>query len=149
MRSTATTTLRPLWVSRCSKQRGKQVLACSILPTGRHTPSSSHSRKRSASFHRARCTRTIPLVASFCIGSLHLVRPRPVKPDKISFITSSGITQFSFFPAALRDWKEGPPFTFLGPASLVSLQQERPIQMVWPLNHLMPAVMFEENRRGG
>lgn len=41
------------------------------------------------------------------------------------------------------------PFTFLGPASLVSLQQERPIQMVWRLNHLIPAVMFEENRRGG
>jgi len=73
-----------------------------------------------------------------------------VKPDKISFITSSGITQFSFFPEALRDWKEGPaPFTFLGPVSLVSFQQERPIQMVWRLNHLMPAVMFEENRRGG
>ena len=41
------------------------------------------------------------------------------------------------------------PFIFLGPASLVSFQQERPIQMVWRLNHLMPAVMFEENRRGG
>jgi hypothetical protein len=41
------------------------------------------------------------------------------------------------------------PFTFLGPASLVSYQQERPIQMVWRLNHPMPAVMFEENRRGG
>jgi hypothetical protein len=41
------------------------------------------------------------------------------------------------------------PFTFLGPASLVSFQQERPIQMVWRLNHPMPAVMFEENRRGG
>jgi len=54
------------------------------------------------------------------------------------------------FSAASRDWKEGPLlFTFLGPASLVSFQQERPIQMVWRLNHLMPAVMFEENRRGG
>ncbi len=41
------------------------------------------------------------------------------------------------------------PFTFLGPGSLVSFQQERPIQMVWRLNHPMPAVMFEENRRGG
>jgi hypothetical protein len=41
------------------------------------------------------------------------------------------------------------PFTFLGPASLVSFQQERPIQMVWRLNHLMPAIIFEENRRGG
>ena len=40
------------------------------------------------------------------------------------------------------------PFTFLGPSSLVSFQQERPIQMVWRLNHLMPAAMFEENRRG-
>ncbi len=41
------------------------------------------------------------------------------------------------------------PFTFFGSASLVSFQQERPIQMVWRLNHLIPAVMFEENRRGG
>ncbi len=41
------------------------------------------------------------------------------------------------------------PFTFLGPASVVSFQQERPIQMVWRLNHLMPAAMFEENRLGG
>jgi len=41
------------------------------------------------------------------------------------------------------------PFTFLGPASLVQFQQERPIQMVWRLAHPMPAAMFEENRRGG
>ena len=41
------------------------------------------------------------------------------------------------------------PFTFLGPASLVQFQQERPIQMVWRLANPMPAAMFEENRRGG
>jgi hypothetical protein len=41
------------------------------------------------------------------------------------------------------------PFTFLGPAKLVSHQSERPIQMVWRLNHPMPVEMFEENRRGG
>src|SRR6266566_4062298 len=33
------------------------------------------------------------------------------------------------------------PFTFLGPASLVSFQQERPIQMVWRLSHPLPAAM--------
>jgi hypothetical protein len=41
------------------------------------------------------------------------------------------------------------PFTFLGPAKLVSFQSERPIQMVWRLEHSMPVEMFEENRRGG
>ena len=41
------------------------------------------------------------------------------------------------------------PFTFLGPARLVSHQSERPIQMVWRLDAPMPAEMFEENRRGG
>ena len=41
------------------------------------------------------------------------------------------------------------PYTFLGPAELVSYQLERPIQMVWQLTHAMPVEMFEENRRGG
>ncbi len=41
------------------------------------------------------------------------------------------------------------PFTFLGPATLVSFLSERPIQMVWRLTHPMPAEMFEDNRRGG
>lgn len=41
------------------------------------------------------------------------------------------------------------PFTFLGPAKLISHQSERPIQMVWRLAHQMPAEIFEENRRGG
>jgi hypothetical protein len=41
------------------------------------------------------------------------------------------------------------PFTFLGPASRISHQHERPIQMIWQLSHPMPAAMFEENRRGG
>jgi hypothetical protein len=41
------------------------------------------------------------------------------------------------------------PFTFLGPAKLESFQSERPIQMVWRLDHPMPVEMFEQNRRGG
>ncbi len=41
------------------------------------------------------------------------------------------------------------PFTYLGAATLVSHQSERPIQMVWRLTHPMPVEMFEENRRGG
>lgn len=41
------------------------------------------------------------------------------------------------------------PYTFLGPAELVSYQSERPIQMVWQLAHPMPVEMLEENRRGG
>lgn len=41
------------------------------------------------------------------------------------------------------------PFTFLGPAKLVSFQSERPIQMIWRLEHSMPVELFDENRRGG
>lgn len=41
------------------------------------------------------------------------------------------------------------PFTFLGPATLVSFQYERPIQMVWRLDRPMPVEMFHANRRGG
>ena len=41
------------------------------------------------------------------------------------------------------------PFTFLGPATIVSYQSERPIQMIWRLAHPMSVEMFEENRHGG
>jgi hypothetical protein len=41
------------------------------------------------------------------------------------------------------------PFTFLGPAKLLEAKSERPIQMIWRLDHPMPADIFEENRRGG
>jgi len=41
------------------------------------------------------------------------------------------------------------PFTYLGPAYRVSNESERPIKVVWQLQHPMPADVFEENRRGG
>ena len=41
------------------------------------------------------------------------------------------------------------PFTYLGSATLVSYQSERPIQMIWQLTYPMPVEIFEENRRGG
>lgn len=41
------------------------------------------------------------------------------------------------------------PFTYLGPVEQVSYESERPIKMVWRLQHLMPVEMFEDNRRGG
>ncbi|HSI82420.1 MAG TPA: DUF3427 domain-containing protein, partial [Candidatus Methylacidiphilales bacterium] len=41
------------------------------------------------------------------------------------------------------------PFTFLGSANLVSFESDRPIQMVWRLDHSMPVEIFEENRKGG
>lgn len=40
------------------------------------------------------------------------------------------------------------PFVFLGPATHISHQKERPIQMVWQLSCPMPVEMFEENKRG-
>jgi superfamily II DNA or RNA helicase/HKD family nuclease len=41
------------------------------------------------------------------------------------------------------------PFTYLGPADLVSFESERPIKIVWKLRYSMPVEMFEGNRRGG
>ena len=41
------------------------------------------------------------------------------------------------------------PFTYLGPAERVQFESERPIKIVWRLQHPMPVEMFEENRRGG
>ena len=41
------------------------------------------------------------------------------------------------------------PFTYLGPVERVSYESERPIKMVWRLQHQMPVEMFEDNRRGG
>lgn len=41
------------------------------------------------------------------------------------------------------------PFTCLGPVQLLSFESERPIKMVWKLEHPMPVEMFEDNRKGG
>jgi hypothetical protein len=42
---------------------------------------------------------------------------------------------------------ETAPFIFLGPAKdLLSYQGDRPIQMLWELEHAMPAMLFEEAR---
>lgn len=59
-----------------------------------------------------------------------------------------GYTMLFFVRARKRVNGVTAPFTFLGPAKLVSHQSDRPIEMVWRLAHSMPAEMFEENRRG-
>ena len=41
------------------------------------------------------------------------------------------------------------PFTYLGQANYVNHESERPIKMVWRLDHAMPAEMFENCRKGG
>jgi len=60
-----------------------------------------------------------------------------------------GYTMLFFVRTRKRVNSTTAPFTFLGPAKRVSFQSERPIQMVWQLDHPMPAEMFEANRRGG
>lgn len=46
--------------------------------------------------------------------------------------------------------KVAAPYIFLGPAeSLVSCEGERPLRMVWQLQHAMPAALFEQAQRGG
>lgn len=41
------------------------------------------------------------------------------------------------------------PFTYLGQATHVSHESERPIKIVWQLDRPMPAEMFENCRKGG
>jgi len=41
------------------------------------------------------------------------------------------------------------PFTYQGPADLVSYEGDRPIRVVWRLRQAMPVGVFEGNRRGG
>jgi hypothetical protein len=60
-----------------------------------------------------------------------------------------GYTVLFFARATEREDGRAVPFTYLGPATRLSHRSERPIQMVWKLRHLMPAELFEENRRGG
>jgi len=60
-----------------------------------------------------------------------------------------GYTMLFFVRSRKKVERTTAPFTFLGPAKLVSFQSERPIQMVWRLDHSMPVEIFDENRRGG
>jgi len=60
-----------------------------------------------------------------------------------------GYTMLFFARSKKRTEHGTAPFTFLGPAKLVSHKSERPIQMVWKFDHPIPVEMFEENRRGG
>jgi hypothetical protein len=60
-----------------------------------------------------------------------------------------GFTILIFVRAAKKRNGITKPFTYLGPAERVSYESEQPIKMVWRLRHLMPAEIFEENRRGG
>jgi hypothetical protein len=62
---------------------------------------------------------------------------------------SRGYTFLLFVRSRKRIGRITAPFTFLGSARLVKHESERPIQMVWRLDHAMPAEIFEENRRGG
>jgi superfamily II DNA or RNA helicase/HKD family nuclease len=41
------------------------------------------------------------------------------------------------------------PFTYLGQATHVRHESDRPIKIVWQLDHPMPALMFENCRKGG
>ncbi|MCA1807649.1 MAG: DUF3427 domain-containing protein, partial [Actinobacteria bacterium] len=60
-----------------------------------------------------------------------------------------GYTILIFARSQKKRNKVTAPFTYLGPAELVSHESERPIRMIWRLCHSMPVEMFEDNRRGG
>ena len=47
-------------------------------------------------------------------------------------------------PKKKNDRRETAPYTFLGPATYVTHQGERPMSITWRLRHPMPAELFEE-----
>ena len=58
-----------------------------------------------------------------------------------------GITPLLFVRKTKRDENgETMPYVFLGPVSIESYQGEKPISIVWNLQHPMPADFHEENR---
>jgi superfamily II DNA or RNA helicase/HKD family nuclease len=91
----------------------------------------------------------------------------PISPDRIHWESQSNTTQSSNTGQNLihhahhgyrilifaREKKKQDgftlPFTYLGQAIHVSHESERPIKMVWQLDHPMPAEMFENCRKGG
>lgn len=60
-----------------------------------------------------------------------------------------GYTVLIFARSRKRESGLTVPFMFLGAASIVSFESERPIRIIWRLGNPMPAAMLEENRRGG
>jgi hypothetical protein len=60
-----------------------------------------------------------------------------------------GYTILIFVRATKRQNGITSPFTYLGPAERETYERERPISIVWKLRSPMPALIFEENRRGG
>jgi len=91
----------------------------------------------------------------------------PISPDRLHWESQSNTTQSSNTGQNLihhahrgyrilvfaREKKKQDgftlPFTYLGQATRVSHEGERPIKMVWQLDHPMPAEMFENCRKGG
>lgn len=69
--------------------------------------------------------------------------------QKICFHIAKGISVLFFARTNRSVEATASPFTYLGPARLESHESERPIRTVWKLMYPMPAVMFEDNRRGG
>ena len=60
-----------------------------------------------------------------------------------------GYTILIFVRATKRQNGITSPFTYLGPGERKTYEHERPISIVWKLRSPMPALIFEENRRGG
>jgi hypothetical protein len=73
-------------------------------------------------------------------------RGHAVGQDYIHF-RERGYTILFFARVEKRVCGETAPYVFLGPASnLISHEGDRPIRMVWELEHAMPAALFEAGR---
>jgi len=72
-------------------------------------------------------------------------QPAPPAPPAMKFI----IHNSEFIIRIVRrrkhdDRRVTAPYTFLGPATYVTHQGERPMSITWRLHHPMPAELFEE-----
>ena len=96
-----------------------------------------------------------------------LYKDYPINLTRLHWESQSGTTQacptgqnliehaargYSIYLFVRLNRTNGPltaPFQFLGRGSQVSYSGERPISMVWALEHPMPAELLEANRVGG
>ncbi len=101
----------------------------------------------SATTRRRRCTGTTRSAASSSTGSRNRAR-RPTSPLVRRYIehAQQGTNVLLFVREQRRDALGTAPFHFLGPASYVSHEGERPVAFTWRLQTPMPEELFEVAR---
>ena len=115
-----------------------------------HTFCSSHSKKLSGKFSPSTMYADYPISRELLHWeSQSNTSMRSDTGQNLINHRKRGYTILIFVRATKRQNGITSPFTYLGPAERETYEHERPISIVWKLRSPMPALIFEENRRGG